>query len=194
MAPGSRALPPAPPPHAAPQALSKNGWLYDSTLIELYANWSATSPSADQMLWPYTMDSGIPQVGHWGLARVAPGCQALHKGCWHTLGHAAPGFPCPACYARGRVAAGSQPCTAATAALPLLLSDCASNAPPPAHTGRLQTLAECSGSHLLQDCQFMGVDVGKCQPGEKHPGLWEVRRAIFAADSLQAWLHAAALG
>ncbi|KAL4431616.1 hypothetical protein ABPG77_001458 [Micractinium sp. CCAP 211/92] len=66
-------------------ALSKNGWLYDSTLIELYANWSATSPSADQILWPYTMDAGIPQ-----------------------------------------------------------------------------------------DCQFMGVDVGKCNPGEKHPGLWEV--------------------
>ncbi|KAL4458965.1 hypothetical protein ABPG75_013830 [Micractinium tetrahymenae] len=66
-------------------ALAKNGWLYDSTLIELYADWSATSPSADQMLWPYTMDAGIPQ-----------------------------------------------------------------------------------------GCQFMGVEVGKCRPGEKHPGLWEV--------------------
>ena len=25
-----------------------------------------------------------------------------------------------------------------------------------------------------QECGFMGPDVGKCQAGEKYPGLWEV--------------------
>lgn len=25
-----------------------------------------------------------------------------------------------------------------------------------------------------QECGFMGPEIGKCAPGEKHPGLWEV--------------------
>lgn len=43
------------------QALSKNGWLYDSTLVERYYPGSPTSPSANETLWPYTMDAGIVQ-------------------------------------------------------------------------------------------------------------------------------------
>lgn len=49
------------------QALSENGWLYDSTIPEWFYNFSPTSPSSNEMLWPYTMDAGIPQVrGWWG--------------------------------------------------------------------------------------------------------------------------------
>ena len=44
------------------QTLKKHGYLYDSTLIERWYTWNPTSPSADAMLLPYTMDHGIPQV------------------------------------------------------------------------------------------------------------------------------------
>lgn len=43
------------------QILASSGFLYDSTIPEAVP--SATSPSAAQRLWPYTMDYGIPQVG-----------------------------------------------------------------------------------------------------------------------------------
>ena len=33
-----------------------------ATLLERWYNNSPTSPAADQLLWPYTMDTGIPQV------------------------------------------------------------------------------------------------------------------------------------
>ena len=46
------------------QALSKTSWLYDSTLPEWWYPNSPTSPEADQLLLPYSMDSGIPQVWH----------------------------------------------------------------------------------------------------------------------------------
>ena len=49
--------------HTCPlQTLKKHGYLYDSTLIERWYTWNPTSPSADAMLMPYTMDAGIPQV------------------------------------------------------------------------------------------------------------------------------------
>ena len=57
---------PAPPSSPALQTLSKHGYLYDATLIERWASWSPTSPSAAEMLWPYTMDAGIPQVRQGG--------------------------------------------------------------------------------------------------------------------------------
>lgn len=44
------------------QALDKNGWLYDSTLIERWYTNSPTSPTVNELLWPYTMDAGIPQA------------------------------------------------------------------------------------------------------------------------------------
>jgi hypothetical protein len=44
------------------KALAKNGYLYDSTIIERWYTNSPTSPSQDRVLWPYTMDAGIPQV------------------------------------------------------------------------------------------------------------------------------------
>lgn len=50
------------PPSSPLQALSKNGYLYDATIIERWYTNSPTSPSEDRMLWPYTMDAGIPQV------------------------------------------------------------------------------------------------------------------------------------
>lgn len=55
---------PFPPldPLIFPQALSEEGYLYDATLIERWYPNSPTSPAEDQMLWPYTMDGGIPQV------------------------------------------------------------------------------------------------------------------------------------
>lgn len=43
------------------KALSENGYLYDATLIERWYTNNPTSPSEDKMLWPYTMDAGIPQ-------------------------------------------------------------------------------------------------------------------------------------
>lgn len=61
------------------QTLSKAGYLYDSTLIERYAAWSPTSPSADAPLWPYTMDGGIPQVGFRGKGGAGPGCMGADQ-------------------------------------------------------------------------------------------------------------------
>ncbi|RMZ52160.1 hypothetical protein APUTEX25_001550, partial [Auxenochlorella protothecoides] len=40
--------------------LSNNGFRYDSSILESFP--STTSPSATNLLWPYTMDHGIPQV------------------------------------------------------------------------------------------------------------------------------------
>ncbi|KAL6784453.1 hypothetical protein ACKKBF_B01850 [Auxenochlorella protothecoides x Auxenochlorella symbiontica] len=40
--------------------LSNNGFRYDSSISESFP--STTSPSATNLLWPYTMDYGIPQV------------------------------------------------------------------------------------------------------------------------------------
>lgn len=40
-------------------ALSANGFRYDSSITELVG--TTTSPAKDQLLWPYTMDYGIPQ-------------------------------------------------------------------------------------------------------------------------------------
>ena len=57
------AAPPA-PPSSAPQALSENGWLYDATLLERWYPNNPTSPGPNQLLYPYTMDNGIPQVRH----------------------------------------------------------------------------------------------------------------------------------
>lgn len=45
------------------KALSEEGYLYDATLVERWYPNSPTSPAEDQILWPYTMDGGIPQVG-----------------------------------------------------------------------------------------------------------------------------------
>ena len=35
-------------------ALGKDGYLYDATLIESYASYSPTSPNANKMVWPFT--------------------------------------------------------------------------------------------------------------------------------------------
>ncbi|PRW60034.1 hypothetical protein C2E21_1569 [Chlorella sorokiniana] len=43
------------------QTLSKAGWLYDATIPESWYPNSPTSPAANEILWPYTMDAGIPQ-------------------------------------------------------------------------------------------------------------------------------------
>eukprot|EP00887_Chlorella_sp_A99_P001198 scaffold14.g1198.t1 len=43
------------------QALEKLGFLYDATINEYWAPYSPTSSSKEQVLWPYTMDNGIPQ-------------------------------------------------------------------------------------------------------------------------------------
>lgn len=77
----------------AGQALEKNGWLYDSTLPERYYSTSPTSPSVGKMLWPYTMDYGIPQVllYRFGaalllyLCAVARGDAALRGSAAHLL-------------------------------------------------------------------------------------------------------------
>lgn len=42
------------------QALAQAGFLYDSSIPEVWPG--ATSPNATARLWPYTMDYGIPQV------------------------------------------------------------------------------------------------------------------------------------
>ncbi len=69
------------PHYASVQTLKKHGYLYDSTLIERWYTWNPTSPSADAMLLPYTMDFGIPQVLGGQLAGAG---QAGH--CWAWVG------------------------------------------------------------------------------------------------------------
>lgn len=54
---------PTPTPHTHTlllQVLSKAGFLYDSSINEVFP--SRTSPNKNSRLWPYTMDAGIPQV------------------------------------------------------------------------------------------------------------------------------------
>ncbi|KAI3438445.1 hypothetical protein D9Q98_000875 [Chlorella vulgaris] len=41
--------------------LEAKGMLYDSSILEFYGPPSESSPNASARLWPYTMDSGIPQ-------------------------------------------------------------------------------------------------------------------------------------
>jgi peptidoglycan/xylan/chitin deacetylase (PgdA/CDA1 family) len=41
------------------EILQENGFSFDSSISEQYP--TATSPSAGQRLWPYTMDYGLPQ-------------------------------------------------------------------------------------------------------------------------------------
>lgn len=43
------------------EALYKLGFLYDATITEYYASYNPTSPSKSEILWPYTMNDGIPQ-------------------------------------------------------------------------------------------------------------------------------------
>ena len=75
---------PAPRHRTVPQALAENGYLYDSTIIERWYPNNPTSPAADKMLWPYTKDAGIPQVGCAALSHrlwaAVAGCRALRRG------------------------------------------------------------------------------------------------------------------
>ena len=53
-----------PPFFPRAQTLSKAGYLYDASIPESWYPNSPTSPSESQLLWPYTMDYGIPQARH----------------------------------------------------------------------------------------------------------------------------------
>ncbi|KAL4423899.1 hypothetical protein ABPG75_001200 [Micractinium tetrahymenae] len=67
------------------QTLSKDGYLYDATLVERYYPNSPTSPSKDMVLWPYTMDAGIPQECNF-LGDTLGHCDAKenYKGLWEV--------------------------------------------------------------------------------------------------------------
>ncbi|KAL4434794.1 hypothetical protein ABPG77_005321 [Micractinium sp. CCAP 211/92] len=67
------------------QTLSKDGYLYDATLVEWYYPNSPTSPSKDQVLWPYTMDAGIPQECDFLGPNIGK-CDATenYKGLWEV--------------------------------------------------------------------------------------------------------------
>lgn len=67
------------------KALAKNGYLYDSTIIERWYTNSPTSPSQDRVLWPYTMDAGIPQECGF-MGPTVGKCQEgeEHEGLWEV--------------------------------------------------------------------------------------------------------------
>ena len=59
------------------EVLLQAGLTYDSSILEYWP--SSTSPSSADRLWPYTMDSGIPQVGagrHHHPSLATPGMPA----------------------------------------------------------------------------------------------------------------------
>ncbi|KDD76182.1 hypothetical protein H632_c324p1, partial [Helicosporidium sp. ATCC 50920] len=58
--------------------LNSNGFLYDSSISETYP--TASSPARNEMLWPYTMDYGIPQ--DCGISTGVCTAQERHPGLW----------------------------------------------------------------------------------------------------------------
>ncbi|EFN56795.1 hypothetical protein CHLNCDRAFT_57507 [Chlorella variabilis] len=73
------------PKTGEPSALSKEGYLYDTSLVERYYPNSPTSPSVSQVLWPYTMDAGIPQECNFlgeEVGKCAPG--ENYHGLWEV--------------------------------------------------------------------------------------------------------------
>jgi LysM repeat protein/peptidoglycan/xylan/chitin deacetylase (PgdA/CDA1 family) len=62
--------------------ISKNGLLYDSSMVEYTGNLSATSPTFAQRLWPYTMDFGIVQDCNWTTPAGTCTQQEKYPGLW----------------------------------------------------------------------------------------------------------------
>lgn len=66
------------PPLREMLASAQPPFLYDSSIPDFWGENSEISPNSSDRLWPYSMDYGIPQVGHKG------GCARPRRACRHS--------------------------------------------------------------------------------------------------------------
>lgn len=66
------------------ELLAKNGFLYDSSINEFVGEDSHFTKSFGQRLWPYTMDSGIPQNCNWTYPDGQCSKEERYPGMWEV--------------------------------------------------------------------------------------------------------------
>lgn len=110
------------------------------------------------MLWPYTMDGGIPQVQRERLVHLVKDRQLA-----------------------GAPVALSIKCLMRLCGTPTNQLACTpvAHTAPPRLSGPSLLPASSPGPHphtstRIQECNFLGDAIGRCNANEKYPGLWEV--------------------